>query len=404
MAIQSRTSSRTMLPNVFFTLSIKMTQSLIKKVRDRGLFWFFSRLLTEVDRPVSIIIKILRPFVLTFYTLCLLPINKIKFLFLKPTAISKDRLYLFYDLEVSPVTYDFAWALAAADYQRRKQGLSGVHVIFVPGKNSGLREEDPDYENKIDLFARRWRRYAILYSLAELLPTCSGVTFYSSRDEALLLCEQARPNIFPKKYSVTFPIPHSNFKLLTQQCSLMFLKPTEQARRYIRQWLISRAEGRKVIVITLRQSNYMPDRNSNIAAWAKFANNLNLREYCVVFVPDTEQAFEPPPPELKSFIYFTEPCWNLVLRAALYEIAYLNLGVNNGPMVLCWLNEACRYITFKMMVASAPQTSARSYRLQGFAIGKSLPFSHSWQVWVWKDDEEEIIRQEFTHMCAMIES
>lgn len=383
---------------------MRNASNLFNKIKSRGLFWFFSRLLSESDRPVSWKIKFFKPFILVIYRLFLLPINKIKFFFQKPKLIAKDKLYLFYDLEVSPITYDFAWSLVAADYHRKEMGLSGVHVVFVPGKKNGLREESPDYENKINLFARRWRCYAILYSLTELLPACCGVTFCNSRDDALILCEQVKPNLYPKKYTVTFPVPHSNYKALTNQYSLMSLKPTKEACQYVRQWLDSHANGRKVIVITLRQSAYMPDRNSNIHEWVEFAHNLDSKEYFVVFLPDTEKAFESPPTALKSFICFTEPCWNLVLRAALYEVSYLNLGVNNGPMVLCWLNEASRYITFKMVVETAPQTSLQNYRLQGFPIGKSLPFSKAWQAWVWKNDEEPIIREEFEKMCAVIES
>ena len=37
---------------------------------------------------------------------------------------------------------------------------------------------------------------------------------------------------------------------------------------------------------------------------------------------------------------------------ALYERAFLNLGVNNGPMGLAWLNEKVRYATLKGIMAA----------------------------------------------------
>ncbi|OGO93217.1 MAG: hypothetical protein A3F41_07285 [Coxiella sp. RIFCSPHIGHO2_12_FULL_44_14] len=378
---------------------------LLKKIKSRGLFWFFARLLTESHRPVSKSIKIGKPFIQLFYWMCVRPLNQLRWVRLKSQVLSKDRLYLFYDLEVSPVTYDFAWALAIADYERRRLGLSGVHVIFVPGKNHGLREEDPEYEEKVDWFARYWRRHAILYSLSELLPHCTGVTFYSSRDEACLLCEQVRPHVFPKQYSVLFPVAHSSYQALTEALSLMFLQPTQQARRYIEQWLSSSAvKGRKVVTITLRQSSYMPARNSDIHAWAHFASRLDPQRYFVVFVPDTEKALEPTPSELTPFVYFTEPCWNVGLRAALYDASFINLGVNNGPMILCWLNEQCRYITFKMKAAGVPQTTDAAFRTHGFEIGKSLPFAKPYQKWVWEDDREDVIQKEFHNLCNLIQN
>lgn len=382
----------------------KVNLLLLKKIKSRGLFWFFARLLYETNRPISKTMKIIRPIILLIYWLFLYPINKLKYLALTTENTLKDKLYLFYDLEVSPITYDFGWALAVADHRRKKLGLAGVQVVFVPGRNDGLREEAPDYEVHVDCFARHWRKYTILHALTALFPTCVGVTFCASRAEASILCEQARPNILPERYSVTFPIPHSNFNALTNEYPLMSLRSTKQALRYIQQWFSSRAKGRKLIVITLRQSTYMLARNSNIRAWAEFAKRLSADKYFIVFVPDTEKALEEVPNELKSFAYFTEPCWNIGLRAALYELSYLNLGVNNGPMGLCWLNPNCRYITFKMKVDTVPQASEGGLRIHGFKIGKSLPFANSFQKWVWRDDDEEVIWTEFEAMCLLLES
>jgi hypothetical protein len=89
---------------------------------------------------------------------------------------------------------------------------------------------------------------------------------------------------------------------------------------------------------------------------------------------------------------------------ALYQRAYLNLGVNNGPMGLCWLNAETRYITLKILNDGAPQTSARYMEFLGFEIGRSLPFASPWQRWVWLDDELPVIEDAFAEMVARLDA
>jgi hypothetical protein len=89
---------------------------------------------------------------------------------------------------------------------------------------------------------------------------------------------------------------------------------------------------------------------------------------------------------------------------ALYERAWLNMGVNNGPMGLCWLNDQTRYITFKMVTPTVAQTTVEFNRSRGFEPNESLPFATPLQKWVWEDDTVEVIRREFQSMVAVIES
>jgi hypothetical protein len=88
---------------------------------------------------------------------------------------------------------------------------------------------------------------------------------------------------------------------------------------------------------------------------------------------------------------------------ALYERAYLNLGVNNGPMGLAWLNARARYATLKIETADVPQSSLEFIRSFGFEAGKSLPFATPLQEWVWEDDTEEAIASAFQRLSKRIE-
>jgi hypothetical protein len=88
---------------------------------------------------------------------------------------------------------------------------------------------------------------------------------------------------------------------------------------------------------------------------------------------------------------------------ALYERAYLNLGINNGPMGLCWLNERTRYVTFKMLTEGVPQATSAYMASLGFELGRSLPSATSRQKWVWEDDDRAVIEREFAMMVSAIE-
>jgi hypothetical protein len=240
--------------------------------------------------------------------------------------------------------------------------------------------------------------------MVRLLPCSYGFTICMSREEAQLIGKVQARFVYPDHYNVTFPIPYSPKHSMKYPKELMAFKADEQALTYVSHWLNQRGHGRKLIVITLRQYNYTPARNSNMAAWAQFSVALDQAEYFVVFIPDTEQALLEIPNALKAFTFFKPACWNLLLRSALYELAYLNLGVNTGPMSLCWFNPLCRYITFKTITENGVQASRSVMTDRGFVFGKSPIFAGPLQKWVWDEDSFDIVMKEFMLMCAAIET
>jgi hypothetical protein len=173
--------------------------------------------------------------------------------------------------------------------------------------------------------------------------------------------------------------------------------------RAVDEWLTARGCDCPVVTITLRSYGYVPERNSNLAAWRDFARRVDPGRFSVVFVPDTAQCLGGDLTGLQDFPVFVEAAMVLGLRMALYERAYLNLGVNNGPMGLCWLNDRTRYITFKILSAAAPHTTPEYMEFLGFEIGESLPFATPWQQWVWQDDELDVIESAFAAMLRRLE-
>lgn len=374
---------------------------LIKKLKKHGYIWFCRRIVRELMSPTTSIGKYLKPASFIVYYFFNKPINFI-YSFNKNNKDNKS-LYLFYDFDIEPITYDFAWALCIANAKRNKLNLSYLHVILVPGTVNGLREETPDYEEVVGSDARNWRVYSILLPIIKLLPCSYGITFCYSREMARRIKENQAQYIYPEKYNVTFPMPYVPKHAMEYKKEFPSLQADPHAIKYITEWLGINVKDKKLVTISLRQYSYVVERNSNIKAWAQFANAVDPKDYFIVFIPDTEQALFEVPPELKPFNFFQPASWNVLLRSALYQLAYLNLGVNTGPMSLCWLNPRCRYITFKTTLEDVPQVSMAVMIEKGFLPHKNPPFANEFQKWVWDDDVFSVIFNEFNHMCLKIE-
>jgi hypothetical protein len=322
-------------------------------------------------------------------------------------AMADDMLYAFYDLGVAPITFDFLWFLVGAELERQRLGLASIHVAIVPGPWAGVRQEDPEYEKIVGPLARQGRVTAMLVPACALLPRLSGVTVASSREQAASLVRLAGDRVFPARYEPAlprYPGPHEPLRAARKErAKIGVLRAAAADLDAVDRWLDSRGARLRPVTITLRSYGYMPDRNSNLGAWTAFARRLNPERFSVVFVPDTNQCLDGIPAALRDFPVFSEAALVLGLRMALYERAFLNLGVNNGPMGLCWLNERSRYVTFKILTETVPQATPEYMRHLGFEIGASLPGAAPWQKWVWESDELSVIEREFAAMAEHLD-
>jgi hypothetical protein len=319
-----------------------------------------------------------------------------------------DVLFAFYDLKVAPVTFDFLWFLAAADLERRRRELNSVHVVIVPGPHNGVRQETEDYNAIVDAQNRQARIYNILVQACRVLPSCSGLTLAGSRREAVFLRSAVARHILPADYEPMLPVfpgPGSCLDAAREgELGIGCLRAPADELRAIDAWASTRIGSRRMVVITLRRYGFMPARNSNMPAWIAFARSLDASRYCPVFIPDTHDTIAGLPTELRDFTVFPEAAWNIALRMALYERAFVNLGINTGPMGLAWLNERVRYTTLKIETAEVPQATLGFIQSFGFEVGRSLPFATALQEWVWEDDTQECITRAFERLTRRIEA
>jgi tetratricopeptide (TPR) repeat protein len=307
-------------------------------------------------------------------------------------------LHAIYDLQIGPASFDFVTFVILAHLGAQQAGCAHVHFVLVPGPTDGFRPDDSTY----DLASKYQRLYNIILPACAMVDLPVSISLCAHRPEAARLIAGLDGPLFPDGYSISNPT--ASFLCSTLVAAhysgekIPSLRAATYARRNAAKWLSHHCNGLRPIVITLREAGHSPGRNSNLSAWIEFARRLDHNKYLPIFVRDTEKAVERHCGEFDGLTTCPIASFDLAFRHALYELAYLNLTVPNGPGVLCWLNDRIRFIMFGMLNQSAPETSATYLASMGLKIGGQLPFVGPFQRLVWERDTLEVIEREFAAM------
>lgn len=325
------------------------------------------------------------------------------------SAIARQHrrsLLFFLDLEAVPLTFDVATYLAGAELARRAAKLDSIFVVVVPGRHHGVRAEDDDYEQVVDVTERQWRLRHVVIPCLSLLPSVSGHVLCADRGEAAAwLAEGAA--IYPDGY--LSGLPNQPALRLVRDAAAAgtpiwpLLEAEPAALRHAGRYLDHVASGRRPITIGLRSYGYSTGRNSDLPAWLDFADGAREAGYAPIFVPDMAASLTGGVPEFRNHLVCAAAAWNIGLRMGLYESAHLNLGLMHGPMELCWYNRTARYLIF-VPVGTAPQTDPEFLTRQGFRIGEDFAFATPGQHLVWEQDRRETIEREFARMTERLQA
>ena len=320
---------------------------------------------------------------------------------------SRDEiLYAFYDLAMNPSTFDSAVFAVRADAERQRRGLKYLHFTIVPSAISGGRPGDLELLGGLANVA--WRQSYILGAVFRLVPATRGVTALASRaDTASFVAAGAA--CFPVDYDPARPTDEHIMKYCyddkRDDYDPRVLRAPAKAVDFVRRFIDSRRQGRRLLVLTLREYAFQPDRNNDMAAWGNFLRSLDPATYYVVVVRDTDSVYTPMPEPLEGFDDLPLASIDVNIRLALYEAAYLNLTVTTGPGSLICFSARTRYLMFKQFLPQYVPTGAEFHLARnGMSIGDEFPLAGPLQKWVWQLDTAEIIRTEFDAMVQKIES
>lgn len=366
---------------------------LLNKIRDKGLLWFFNRLRIEVRNPSKRFSQVIINSVLTFRKKIFKSFNQ---------EIDDHLLYFIYDLAVCDLTYAFAILLVDAEFEARKKGKEGFVVVIVPCSPSPLPKISfVEYDSVIDDQSKLWRFHNIIMPLISLSPFCRGIYILPKRNNILEFVKNH--DVYPYLYD-GFNLRASSvaefmYKKLYQPNLVEGLRALPQGIKYVQDWLQVNLVTKAVVTITLRSSPFDTHRNSNIDAWSKFSNYLLENGFHPVIIPDTDNAF------IQDSVFtgasvFRECSWNLGLRAAIYEIAYLNFFVPNGCATLPIFNPCCSYICMNMLPTGSIVTTEKAYEAVGHKIGEDYKFATSQQRLCWKPDSFANIKDEFDRFVS----
>lgn len=325
---------------------------------------------------------------------------------------AQQTLYAFYDLAVSPATFDFVVFLMLAEHARKERGLAGIHPVIVPGYENGFRAGDLATYHRIGAInynaeSLRWRLRNIIIPACGLLPACGQISVCGTREEAAAMLRHLAVETFPAGYDPADPKPSYGWRLYFDttdaRAATVSLKAAAPALAHVKKFFQQHACKRKVVSITLRECDHEPDRNSSLEDWGAFASRLDSKMYCPVLIRDNGAAYRSLPAGLRECVVFPEAAWNLEIRAALYEQSYINMFVNNGPAMLSLFNRRSRTLIFKIITESCGSTSSRYFESVGIKPGQQYRFMTPVQKLVWEKDTFDVIWREFALLVETID-
>lgn len=313
---------------------------------------------------------------------------------------TRDVLYAFYDLAISPASFDFSTFAVCADVYRRQKGFASFHVVVVP-----VERGEGHWDGKLyDAKHFSWRVNNVIVPLSALVPSRSGITICHSRDMARAMHARAGTDaVFPESYTVDQPVDqhHTGWSILLGHLGedVQVMSASGQARAYARQWIDSRAAGRPCVALTLREAPFLPGRNSDPVMWGAVARSLCEAGFFPVILRDIDRAFDEPDPSFGTTAVFTEPVFNLDLRMAFYEECHIAMFVANGPAMPCFFDRNTRYVYLVCGDWLGPPTP---FGRVGLEAGETPPFANRYQRWVWHAQDLELVMQDFTSLDRQI--
>jgi hypothetical protein len=265
-------------------------------------------------------------------------------------------LTAYYDLAVSPPTYDIVAFLSHAESCRQLTGADKLRVAILPGPRAGFRN---DQLWPHDIATRIRMRDRVAVPMAAMLPGAE-----------VEVCD-ARPRS-PAANAIGWQQRLYGFKVHLAALSrgVRPLRPKGAFERRIA----------NLVTITLRECEHWEPRNSDLEAWHVAALAIRGLGYTVAIVRDARYSGV----RFGDFSSDSQASHDLEMRGRLYRAAALNLFVNSGP---AWFAVAldAPVMIFKMVVEGLmPTVSASYFTACGLPPGRQLPAPH--QQIVWEDD------------------
>ena len=284
--------------------------------------------------------------------------------------MDKPKKVAFYDFAVSPYSFDYAQFVLCA------KAAECDKIVIVPGERM-VRDKDGKLVEfqKCTPGEQEYRLNNLILGLTPEAHLCAD------REEAKAWWHEG---CFPNGYTVDKPLASHTVGHVMQAMKIYPFMPTEEKKKEVEK---DGFFGNQLVTVTIRNSRIKPARNSNVGEWVKAADWLREQGFSVVFIPDTDN-----PQELYGS-HQTAPkaATDVQYRLALYDNAALNLGVNNGPLALCFYSRR-PLLYFRPLCPGFIETSMDGWAKAGIPFKSQPPWFTPLQriVWEGQDDFENI--------------
>ncbi|PCK33412.1 hypothetical protein [Pseudoalteromonas piscicida] len=318
----------------------------------------------------------------------------------------ENILYAVYDLSTHLPCFDVFNFAVLAEIERQRLSMQHIHFIILHNRESkDTISQSPMLFHEPHDFA--WRIDKVVKAVLSCIPSHIAISEFPFRDDAIEYLKN-KENIFPSEIKTNGFSPAINtrsLKNVAENVDLSVLQAPINAKKIVNQFLQSIEPSLKPVVITLREYDSQPKRNSDIAQWAQFLNNIDHNKYCPIIVRDTYLSSQQPDERLKNFIHFPHASIDFTIRLALYEQAYINMGVSCGPNYGISFIKGAKSIIFQMTDEDNPANSSLTAIRSGLEIGKDFFFNDSdLQMTIWEKDNAPWLLKTFNALVAKIEA
>ena len=331
-----------------------------------------------------------------------------------PCAVSKNKaitkgdvLYAFYDLACNVPTYDVLVFAMLAEVERKILGKKYIHFCIVPNISF-----DENYINIQNLFAEedtQWRVDHILKPLFKCIPSTRGVSHFAAREEAQYIVDDKEVTCFPTGYTPDSSGAHFSYldlkKAVNKGHAVSALQAPAQARQLVDDFLEEKANGRKIVLCTIREYGALEFRNTKLDEWSKFLHELDPDEYFPVIIRDTYKCTTSSPPEISGFEEFPTASIDPCVRVALIEKAYINLSSSTGPGLVPFLIPGAAFINFMPVRENCPISTVEVFEGMGMPVGEPPFFRDNDYQWIgWCEETYENLKVNFNKLAGLLEA
>ena len=328
------------------------------------------------------------------------------------TLKSGPTLYAHYELSEMSLAFNYSVFVNSAQVYADLYGYGKIVFIVTSGRFNHVSLLSASAYSEEQLF---WRISNLLPMLSQLAPGYDSFLHFGDQlESAEYLKNKSESDIFPqnavkkgifaKELTASYTVAPCLLQGYTDDVQKFVVD--SQAMEYLQQGLFQKVDKHKLVTITLRETTLTESRNSDIQAWSSFCRYLIKNGYQPLVLRDTAKALSLLDNDLfEDVLFFPVAGFNVHMRLALYESAFLNMGTDSGATTPTFFMPNTRYCFFFADLEETEKDirgplTPKYY--DGLKVGENFPFLGKKQKFVWKAQTLENIVQEFNEMVALL--